>query len=85
MFYRFLGCVISGMDWSEEEVLEKEKAAFFRSGEIQGSTFLILLLYVLINTGPFFPLPYILDLYYKTELNHYYIKKMEKQYKQPVA
>jgi len=63
MFYRFLGCVISGMDWSDERELEKEKAAFFRSGENQGSTLRIRLLYVLINTGPFFTLVFILDLY----------------------
>lgn len=67
MFYRFLGCVASGMDWSDEGVLEKEKAAFFRSGENQGSTFRIRLLYVLTNTGPFFPLAFILDLYYSVE------------------
>lgn len=59
IFYRFLGCVASGMDWSDEGVLEKEKTAFFRSGENQGSTFRIRLLYVLINTGPFFPLAFI--------------------------
>ncbi len=84
MFYRFLGCAISDMDGSDEGVLEKEKAAFFRSGENHGSTFRILLLYVLINTGPFFPLAFILDLYYKVELNHYHVK-MEKLYKQLVA